>query len=98
MEAFQAVVSKRFRRACTRAGMRGGVPGSFEALQGGPPELWRKYIYSVSEGFSALRVLDATKYFVEVFGIDELEEYRRGVELVGGPDKKRQYDNFGSVS
>ena len=31
---------------------------------------------------------------IELFGIDELEEFRRGVELVGRPGQKRQSDNF----
>eukprot|EP00959_Pyramimonas_sp_CCMP1952_P001269 25696-Pyramimonas_sp.AAC.1 len=35
-------------------------------------------------------------YLVELFVIDELEEFRRGVELVGRPDQRRQCDNFGS--
>ncbi len=41
----------------------------------------------------AIRVLDAYKYLVELFGIDELEEFRRGVELVTRPGQKGQSDN-----
>eukprot|EP00959_Pyramimonas_sp_CCMP1952_P030811 645956-Pyramimonas_sp.AAC.1 len=41
--------------------------------------------------------VDATKYLVELFGIDELEKFRREVQLVGRPDLKRQCDDFGSV-
>eukprot|EP00959_Pyramimonas_sp_CCMP1952_P294022 6149607-Pyramimonas_sp.AAC.1 len=33
-------------------------------------------------------------YLVELFGIAELEEFRRGVELAGRPGQKRQSDNF----
>eukprot|EP00959_Pyramimonas_sp_CCMP1952_P098508 2059379-Pyramimonas_sp.AAC.1 len=34
---------------------------------------------------------------VELFVIDELEEFRRGVELVGRPDVKRQGGDLASV-
>eukprot|EP00959_Pyramimonas_sp_CCMP1952_P192336 4021778-Pyramimonas_sp.AAC.1 len=33
-------------------------------------------------------------YLVELFGIVELEEFRRGVKLVGRPDQKGQCGNF----
>eukprot|EP00959_Pyramimonas_sp_CCMP1952_P171037 3573972-Pyramimonas_sp.AAC.1 len=35
-----------------------------------------------------------SSYLVELFGIDELEEFRRRVELVGKPDQKGQIDNL----
>eukprot|EP00959_Pyramimonas_sp_CCMP1952_P330377 6917647-Pyramimonas_sp.AAC.1 len=35
-------------------------------------------------------------YLVELFGVDELEEFGRGVQLVGRPGPDGQCANFGS--
>eukprot|EP00959_Pyramimonas_sp_CCMP1952_P212855 4454174-Pyramimonas_sp.AAC.1 len=38
--------------------------------------------------------VDATKYLVELFGIDALEEFRRRMELVRPPGQKGQICDF----
>eukprot|EP00959_Pyramimonas_sp_CCMP1952_P065794 1373773-Pyramimonas_sp.AAC.1 len=35
------------------------------------------------------------QYLGELFGIDELEEFRRGLELVGRPDQNGQCEDLG---
>ena len=51
-------------------------------------------LYEVPGGVQVDGSPPAPVYLVELFVIDELEEFRRGMELVGRADEKGQSDNF----
>eukprot|EP00959_Pyramimonas_sp_CCMP1952_P455842 9472204-Pyramimonas_sp.AAC.1 len=51
---------------------------------------------SAVRGKSSTRLPAVTWYLVELFGIDELEEVRRGVQLVGQPGPGGKCGDMGS--
>eukprot|EP00959_Pyramimonas_sp_CCMP1952_P364321 7629194-Pyramimonas_sp.AAC.1 len=56
----------------------------------------RRRWVGVSNSTGTHKKLCGILYLVELFGIDELEEFRRGVELASRPDQNGQCDHLGS--